>query len=292
MTESCCVLTFPEYRDAGEALARALGAPCAPVELHRFPDGESRVRIPVKPIDHAVVCRSLFYPNDKLIELLLTIQTLRESGVGRITLIAPYLCYMRQDAAFAPGEVVSQRVIGRFLAAQADEIITVDPHLHRVRRLEEVVPAKRAVAISAAPLIAAFLRRRARDAVLVGPDSESEQWVRAIAEIGHLRYAVAEKQRSGDRAVQVTLDPGSLAGEEVVLVDDIASTGRTLAAAAARVVQCGARTVKAFVSHALFADDAEACIRAAGITEVWSTDSIPHPSNRIALADLLATQIR
>lgn len=292
MPETHRVLTFPEYDQAGQALARALAAPVGQVTVHRFPDGESRVQVPTEPADHAILCRSLFVPNDKLIELLLTTETLRAAGVQRITLVAPYLCYMRQDAAFHPGEAVSQRIVGRFLARQLDALITVDPHLHRTPRLQQAVPAARVVALSAAPLLGPFLRQHLDDPLLLGPDAESEPWVQQVAEPAGLDYAAAHKQRRGDTSVQITLPNRPFAGRDVVLVDDVVSTGRTLAEAARQLFQAGARSVRALVTHALFAGDAEACIRAAGVRDIWSTDSIPHSSNRIALAELLATQLR
>ncbi|MCZ4328253.1 ribose-phosphate pyrophosphokinase-like domain-containing protein, partial [Brachybacterium paraconglomeratum] len=84
--------------------------------------------------------RSLDQPNEKLVELLLAARTARTLGAPHLTLVAPYLPYMRQDIAFSPGEAVSQRIVGPFLASLVDAVITVDPHLHRVASLRDVVP--------------------------------------------------------------------------------------------------------------------------------------------------------
>ena len=125
------LLGFEDYREPGRRLADELGADYREVEVHRFPDGEHRITLPIglpaSLPEHVVVCRSLFEPNAKLIDLFLLSATARELGAGRLTLVAPYLCYMRQDKAFHPGEAVSQRIIGRLLAEHFDALITVSP---------------------------------------------------------------------------------------------------------------------------------------------------------------------
>lgn len=292
MAEPLLVLGFPEYAEQARKLAAALRADWKLVDLHRFPDGESKIRLPDALPPHVVVCRSLHDPNAKLIELLLTAATARELGATTLTLVAPYLCYMRQDAAFHPGEAVSQRIIGQFLAERFDAVITVDPHLHRVNRLDEAVRAARAVALSAAGEMGRFLRDRADGPLLLGPDSESLQWVRAIAEPAGLDYGVAEKERLGDRSVRIALPKLDFRGREVVLVDDMASTGHTLATAARQVTAAGATRVDVLVTHALLVGDAMEQLKSAGVTHFWSTDSVPHASNAIDLAGLLARAVQ
>ena len=137
-------------------------------------------------------------------------------------------------------------------------------------------------------MIGRFLQRHAAGALLVGPDSESEQWVRSAAAAGDHEWAVCRKQRSGDRAVRIHLPAVPFHGRRVVLVDDVASTGRTLAATARAVLAAGATRVDVAVSHALFAGQAEATLVAAGVQSVWSTDSIAHSTNAIGVASLVA----
>lgn len=287
------VLTFPEYRAAGERLAAAIPCPCAEVDLHRFPDGEARVRLPQYLPRRVTLCRSLFDPDPKLIELLLVSRTARELGAGHVSLIAPYLCYMRQDMAFVPGEAVSQRIIGTFLAAQFDALVTVDPHLHRIQRLDQALPLAESYALSAAPILAEFLKRQMQQpTLLIGPDAESRQWVAAIAARCGCEYVIAEKTRHGDRDVSIRLPQVELADRAVVLVDDMASTGNTLARIAEQLAQAGSARIDALVTHALFDEHAEAQLRGAGIDRIWSTDSIPHRSNAVQLAPLLAGALR
>ncbi len=286
------VLGFSEYADAGRRLATHLSCPFAEVDIHAFPDGEHRLTLPLPLPEHVIACRSLFDPNAKLIDLLLLSATARSLGVKRLDLVAPYLCYMRQDIAFHPGEAISQRIIGRLLADGFDTVITVDPHLHRTAHLSEAVPTHRAVALTATGAMAAYLDQdRYRDAVLIGPDAESRQWVAAIAGKTGLGYGVAQKTRTGDRDIAIALPDIEVRGRRVVIVDDVISTGRTVAVAARLLRQAGAADVEALVTHVLPGADAQAALRDAGVEMLVSCDSIPHASNRIELAGLLAEAV-
>ncbi len=286
------VLGFPEYLPQAQRLAAALNVQLQEVFLHQFPDGESLLRLPVDLPEHIVICRSLNQPNDKLIELLLCAKTAREQGVKRLTLVAPYLCYMRQDIANQPGEAVSQRIIGKILADIFDDVITVDPHLHRISRLNQAIPIDNAISLTATEEIARFLQQKFSHAVLLGPDSESEQWVAAIAKEIGFDYSVAEKIRLGDTQVEMTLADHDFQHKTVVIIDDMASTGRTLARATTLLYAAGAVEVYAAITHPLFCGDAEAHILQSGVKEIWSTDSITHASASIHLHTLLAQAVR
>jgi ribose-phosphate pyrophosphokinase len=286
------IIGFPEHAAQARAVADRLGVPCAIAEVHRFPDGESKVTLPATLPEHVVFCRSLDRPNDKLVELLLAAEAAPDLGAKRLTLLAPYLCYMRQDAAFRDGEAVSQRIVGRFLARHFDDLVTVDPHLHRTATLADAFPAKQAIALAAAPLVGELVRARSRAPLLIGPDVESAQWVEAVAQRAGCPFAIGRKLRRGDREVSVELPEIGHDGREVVLVDDVASTGRTLAAAARACIARGATQVSAIVTHGLFIGDAFDVVRRAGVGDIWSTDSVPHPTNAITLASLLADGVR
>ncbi|ENO75653.1 ribose-phosphate diphosphokinase [Thauera sp. 63] len=281
-----------ETLEAGR-LARAAGLECAVIERHRFPDDELRLRLPERLPGRVVVYRSLHRPNEKLLELLLVARTAGRLGAEHLTLVAPYMAYMRQDVAFRSGEAVSQRIVGEFLAGLFDGVVTVDPHLHRVNTLAEAVPVPHAIALSGAPLLADIVAQVRPGAVLLGPDAESAQWVAAAAARHGFAHAVCTKVRHGDRDVDILLPEGlDVSGRAVVLLDDVVSSGHTLAGATRLLRAAGAASVDVAVTHALFAGDALAQLEAAGVGQVWSTDCIAHPSNAVSVAPLLAEALR
>jgi ribose-phosphate pyrophosphokinase len=280
------LLAFDDEAPLARRLAAALGWPLERIDLHTFPDGETRLRLPAQLPPRVAVLRGLQQPNGKLAPLLLAAAGARDLGATQLTLLSPYLAYMRQDMAFMPGEVVSQRHLGRLLAAHFDTVITVDPHLHRVATMDEVVPGRRGVALTAARLLGSHVAKEVPGALLLAPDEEAGQWVRAAAEASGLDHAVCLKQRHGDREVEVALPDHPVAGRAVVLMDDVASTGRTLAAAARGALAQGAASVDVVVTHALFVGDAFEQVRAAGVRQVWSSDCVPHPSNAVSVVPL------
>jgi ribose-phosphate pyrophosphokinase len=288
------VLGFSDYETQAHRLAQTLSLPYALAEVHRFPDGESRVRLPTLLPPQLILCRSLDHPNSKLIELLLVAESARQSGAEHLTLVAPYLCYMRQDIAFHPGEAVSQRIVGRFLAGLFDCVITIDAHLHRIDRLDQALPGIQAINRSAGPLLSDYLKQRTtpQQTLLVGPDSESAQWVEAIASSAEREYVIASKQRFGDHQVEITLPDHAYAGKQILLIDDMISTGTTLCRVAADLTGRGVASIDALVTHALYDTTAAQRMQAAGIRHICSSDSVTHPSNSLALDRLLADTIR
>lgn len=288
------VVGFPEGRAFTERLAGELGLPWQMATLHRFPDGESLVRLDAAPRE-AVIVRSLDRPNDKLVELHFLATALRERGAERLTLVAPYLAYMRQDMEFNPGEVVSQRVMGQWLAGLFDRIVTVEPHLHRTHDLTEVFPGREAHALSVAPLVGAWARARGAEGswLVLGPDEEAEPLAMAVAAAAGIEGLCGRKVRRGDRDVCCALPEGTdLAGRTVLLVDDIISSGGTMLDIARAARSAGAARVLAATAHAVGGPDMADRFRAVGIDTVISADGVPHPTNALALAPLVAAALR
>jgi ribose-phosphate pyrophosphokinase len=283
------LLCFPAQAALGRSMAPRLRARCAEVAWRRFPDGESLVAVDedLHGADVALVA-SLHHPDAIALPLRFAAETAREFGARSIGLVAPYLGYLRQDARFHPGEAVSAPLFARFLEGSFDWVATVDPHVHRIGALGQLfgIPACN---VGAAPAIAAWIRANVPDAIVIGPDGESRQWVDEVARLAGVPGQVLEKVRRGDRDVEVTLPDAAMArGRTPVLVDDIVSTGHTMLATLAHLRSLGLAPATCVATHAVFADDACEQLLAAGATRVVSTDTIPHETNAIGIGALLA----
>ena len=277
--------------DAGRLAAR-LGLPLQEIAIHRFPDGEIRVTVGTAA-PTTIIHASLDQPNDKLIAILFAAEALRRGGAKRLVLLAPYLCYMRQDAAFHPGEAISQRAIGRLIAETFDRVITVDAHLHRTSDIKTVFPGIAADNLSAMPAIAGALAGIDGATVVAGPDAESRPWVSDLATRLGLAYAVGRKTRRGDRSVEIDFaGQTAVTARPVLLVDDIVSSGGTLITCARALKESGATTIDAVITHALFPPGMVEEFAHAGIRSIRSTSSIAHPTNAIPLDAVLAAALR
>lgn len=272
-----------------ERLAGRQGAASGRLERRRFPDGESYVRLEGPIEAHSVViCGSLSDPDAHFLALAFAARTARDLGAARVVLAAPYFAYMRQDVRFHAGEPVSARYFCELMATLVDGVVTVDPHLHRIHALADVLPVPSRT-VQAAPALAEWIRRNVDDKpVVVGPDAESRQWVEAVAAAGGFDFVVLEKERRGDRDVSVSALTGRL-GDDVtpVVVDDIASSGRTLAAGVESCLAAGSRPPVCAVVHALCSDADLAEVRAAGASRVVATNTTPHVLAEIDVTDLI-----
>jgi len=286
------IYTFPSYLEQGKSIAQSLNLPYYEVKTHHFPDKESLVTVPEIKSDHVIFCLSLDYPNNKLIELFFACETVRKQGVKRISLVAPYLCYMRQDKSFHKEEAISQQIIGRWFSEYFDDVITVDPHMHRVTSLDEVIPNTNNKIISATTLLGEFIKSLNSKPHLLGPDEESLQWVKQVATICDATYSVATKKRYSDVDVNIQLPDRDFCGEHIIQIDDVISTGHTVTETAKQLYSAGAKQVDVIVTHALFTHDAMDTLNQAKIKNIWSSDSIPHNTNTISLTNLLSKQIK
>lgn len=276
-----------------EQLCHQLKAEPGRLERRRFPDGETYLRVLSACAGRpALIVCGLDRPDEKVVPLLLLCDLLRQLGASQVGLVAPYLAYMRQDMAFNPGEGVNAAVFARLLSGYVDWLVTVDPHLHRIARLDEVyrVPA---LALSAVPLLAQWIAREVVRPVLIGPDAESAQWVEAVAALADLPSVVLTKVRHGDREVEVSVPQVEKWSDHTpVLVDDIVSTGHTILEAVQHLHQQGLKPPVCVAVHGILAEAAEERLHAAGIARLVTTNAIPHTSNAIDLSELLASGIR
>lgn len=283
------LLPFPNQDALAASIAPTLEARIGRLDWHRFPDGESLVTLEENLVGADVaILASLHKPDEMALALRFAAATAREFGARSVGLVAPYLAYMRQDKRFHPGEAVSAPLFAKFLEESFDWLVTADPHLHRNPELSSIyrIPAERVVT---APLIAHWIRDNIPNAILIGPDSESEQWVADIATRAAMPFQVLSKIRRGDRDVEVSLpDIDAARGHVPVIVDDIVSSGHTIIETLQNLKALGLPPAVCIAIHAVFAADAYQQMLAAGAARIVSTDSIAHPSNLISIGELLA----
>lgn len=280
------------YRIAPEmatGLIERLGTKPLEFTMRTFPDGEHYVRVDAPVLGHiALVAVDLAHPDEKLLPTLLLSDTLRDLGADQVGLVAPYLPYMRQDKRFNPGEGVTSRYFAGILSKHFDWLVTVDPHLHRYGSLWDIYGIRNAVVHAAAP-IARWISANVTDPVLVGPDSESRQWVEETARVAGLPYVVFEKVRAGDRDVKIAA--ANVEGWRTrtpVLIDDIISTGTTLAETVHILKAQGLKSPVCCAVHGLFAGDAYPMLRAAGAARIVTCNTVPHETNAIDLTAEIA----
>ncbi len=288
------IQSLPSSSHDAARLASRLGIALHEITVHRFPDGEIRVTA-AQAAPTTIIYASLDRPNEKLIALTFAAEALRRGGAKRLVLLAPYLCYMRQDTAFREGEAISQRVIGALIAGCVDRVVTVDAHLHRTPDIGTVFPGIESDKLSAMPAIAVALRKTGLDpaTVLVGPDAESQPWVSDLAGRLGLPHTVAQKTRRGDRSAEIGFkDTSRIAGHPALIVDDIVSSGGTMIACAKALTSAGATMIDVVVTHALFPATLRHDMVPAGIRSIRSTHSVPHPTNAFILDDLFVSALR
>ena len=281
------IFALPGNETLAKSLVKSVDAEIGQAEIRSFPDGETYIRVAsdVKNRRCILVC-SLDRPDSKLLPLYFLSQTIKNLG-GRCTcLVAPYLAYMRQDKQFKPGEGVTSKYFAALVSQFARSLITVDPHLHRRSSLAEIYSIPTEV-VHAAAHISNWIKNNVDQPVLIGPDSESEQWVAEVARDAGAPFIILEKTRRGDRDVEVSVPRVETYKDHTpVLVDDIISTARTMIETVGHLERAGMKAPVCIGVHAVFAGDAYNELQDAGTKQIVTCNTIPHPSNQIGLEKL------
>ncbi len=265
-------------------LAELLKAKHIVVEHKIFPDGESYIRIPEGiEHEHVVIVQSTYKPQDKhLIELLLTIEAAKDLGAQAITVIVPYLAYARQDKRFRTGEAISIKTVLRSIrCAGADVLLTVEIHKEHVLTYFTGT----AINVSAMDALAEYFKDKVDNPLILAPDIGALPRAKRFAKIIGGDYDYLEKTR--DRITgEVKVKPKNISvkGRIVIIVDDIISTGKTMALAAKQALEHGAKEVYAACAHALFVDNAFERLMSAGIKEVIATNTVPVPDGVVSVS--------
>ncbi len=261
--------------------------------IRHFPDSESYVKLnsEVKNED-VILINSLDHPDRKAMALLFFADVAKEYGAKSIGLICPYLGYMRQDKRFHDGEAISSDIFAKFLSQHLDWLITVDPHLHRYKALEEIYSIPTRVVHATLP-IAQWIIDNVHNPYLIGPDEESTQWISEVAKLTHAPFVILEKIRRGDRDVTVSVhDMEQYREHTPVILDDIISTAQTMIETAHQLNAIGLKPPICIGVHPIFAANSYQTLINAPIAKVVSSNTIPHASNAIDVSPLITEALK
>ena len=278
--------------DLAKKLSRKLGADLIKSQLRIFPDGESKITLMKKPQKNKIIVIQSTYPpvDEKLIQTLSIISKVKEFGTEVIAVI-PYMGYARQDREFLPGEVITMKVIANLLkSVGATKIIVVD--IHSMIGLKYFnIKTKNVTAIP--DLVKYFSKLKLKNPLVVSPDQGGKERAKEFAKYLNTEYIALEKQRdrkTGKVKIKST-NFGEISGRDLILVDDMISTGGSIIKATEFLKKQKCRHVFVACTHALLRNDAEKKIKKAGVTKIISTNTIPGKTSLVDVSGAIAKAI-
>lgn len=278
------ILSGADSQTLGARLAAELSVPLGHVTYDRFPDGEQLVEVPGE-VDGRAIIVAATVSDAAHVQLLQLQDAAREAGADEVVTVIPYLGYARQDEAFEAGQPISARAMARAISTGTDRIVTVTPHEESVLNFFDVP----ATAVSAAERLAIPLPDL-EDPVFLAPDESAASLARSVRD-RHGDGAVDhfEKHRRSGSEVEVSPHATNVAGRDVVVVDDIIATGKTMSQAIGHLNDPAAVYVACV--HPLLIGNARTRLARAGVTAVFGTDTIERAVSEVSAAPPIAAQL-
>lgn len=268
--------------DLADGVSKILGIKKGDVEKKVFPDGEIYVRILSEIADQSFAVVHTTQTNDDLIELILTLSALSGGGAKNIVCVIPHMIYQRQDSAFFPGEAVSAEVVVRMIEEYCDEILLVNAHFLERGGVFEFAGTK-IRNLDAFPLLGGYFSD-VKNLVIVSPDEGSMHYAKAAADAVGCPYDHLVKTRLDGETVEMSPKDLDVGGKNIVILDDIISTGGTMKTAAQRLLDQGAKKVVLGCVHGVFTKGFDVFEG----YDVVCTDSLPTPLSKISLAPVIS----
>ncbi len=267
-----------------------LGENLTPIETRRFPDGERYIRIKGEVLRDVVVIQSTGYPQDEnLMELFLLLKNLKSLGVERTRVVIPYFGYGRQERRFKSGEAVSAVIVAELLeAAGASEIYSINLHEKNIKEFFNIPVHE----ISAMPLIANYIEQQMDNPMIIGPDKGALGFAQEVSGILKCECDYLDKVRISPEKVEMKPKNLDVEGRDVVIIDDIISTGGTIVSASKILRDLGANKVVVGCVHPVLVEDALLKIFAAGVDDVFATDTLKSDVSNISVAPLLSGYLK
>ncbi|MDI9646640.1 MAG: ribose-phosphate diphosphokinase [Archaeoglobales archaeon] len=272
------IVACPSSPMLAKRIAEIKNLKLAGVEYKKFPDGELYARIESKENEHAVV--GSINSNDDLVTFILALEALN----GKKIAVIPYAGYARQDKVFLQGEAVSIRAVAKIIESYAEKVITVNIHSS-----DAASHFRSLVNLDAMPLIGKYYR--SRDVIMLSPDKGSLERVKVAASVANCDWDYLEKRRIDASRVEIAPKNIDVEGKNVVIVDDIISTGGTVLEAAKQIFGLGAKKIEVACVHAVLASFAAVKILSSGISDIIATDTVEKVFSRISVAEIISANL-
>tara|TARA_B100000029_G_scaffold86919_1_gene77067 strand:- start:180 stop:1058 length:879 start_codon:yes stop_codon:yes gene_type:complete len=286
------VIAGSASKDLGKRIARRLKAPYVEAKTRVFPDGESKItfgRIPKNSV--ILVVQSTYPPVDTNLLQALSIISQARKVSSKIYAIIPYMGYARQDRQFLSGEVVTMSIVARMLrSAGAKKIVVVDIH-SKIALNHFKIPKEN---VSAIPELAKYFKKmKLKDALVVSPDMGGALRAKKFASMLQTNFIALKKSRNRNTGkVVIQSSKVDVRGKDLILVDDIISTGGSIVKAAQFLKRQKCKRVFVACTHGLFVEGAEKKIKNAGVSRIISTNTIPRNTSKVDISGVIADSIR
>ena len=266
-------------------LCKKLQASYVKKTTKRFPDEELYIQILDNISKEHVIIVQTTYPDQKIIELFLLQDAVKEAGAKKITVVIPYFGYARQDTKFKNGEPISAKAMAKLISLNADKTITVDPHKEHILDFF-TIPA---YSCSAIPEIAKYLNKKEKIDMILAPDKGALEKAKQAAKIINCDFDYMEKTRINGTTIKIKPKKLKAKDKNVAIIDDIISTGGTMAKSIKELKKYGAKSVFVACTHGLFAGDAVKKLTSAGCKEIIATDTIYSDFSKVEIAGSIAS---
>jgi ribose-phosphate pyrophosphokinase len=278
------VVSGSQSQNLAFKVAKLLNTKLTRVEYKKFPDNEIYVRV-VDEIndDEAVIINTQKNQNDAIVETILLCDALRDEGVKNITLVAPYLAYARQDKKFNPGEAISIRALAKIYSNIVDRLITINPHETHIKDFF-TIPFIYGDAI---PKLAEYVKDKLDNPIVLAPDKGALEFAKTASKILNAEYDYLEKTRLSPTEIQIAPKTLDAKDRDVLIVDDIISTGGTMATAVKLLKEQGAKKIIAACVHPVLIGDALNKLYSAGVEEVVGTDTYLSEVSKVSVAEIV-----
>ena len=295
MYKDVSIIAGPSSLDLATAIAKHLDAELVPVDLRIFPDGESKIKMRRVDKDYCIVVQSTYPPTDRhLLQALMMIKRCSEGGAANVCAVMPYMAYSRQDRAFLDGEVVSMALVAKLIETVGTKrLITVDIHSPASLSYFTIDTQN----ISAVGLLAdyAAVKIKPNAPIVVSPDMGGAKRAVKFARMLGTDMVALKKSRDKDTAEVIIEEKelnSSVLGRDLILLDDMISTGESIVEACRFLRRYKPNKIYAICTHALLIGDATTRIKAAGVEEIISTNSVPGINAKVDLAPLITTKLK